>query len=403
MSSFSRAFKTLAVATLAVALVAGCSSRNQNRPTATAATTQPETPQTATRALLPGQPVKVAVLLPLTGRAQAAGEALMNAAQLALFDVGGQSLQLVIKDTGDTNEGAANAMNQAVAEGAQLVLGPLFGSQIEAVTPIAQSAGINVISFSNDETKADGNVFIMGLSPRAQAQRIASFAASRGLTQIAVIAPDTPFGQETLAGARATPGVTVVSAVLYDTSKVVLSDEAQSLGTGFQAVLAPDGAKRMIGLAPILAYHDIDPANVKFLGSSLWYDPLIGTEPNLVGAWFPAPPPGPWEQFKERYTQAYGSEPPQVAGLGYDAVALAATLVANAHQGRASEATATPGQWIGLDRNSIAAPAGFAGVNGVFRFLPDGRVERGLAILEVQRELFPVVEEAPAGFQVLTN
>ncbi len=409
--SLGRSLKTIAVAALALTLVAGCkttqrSSTASSQPTATAAQPAPSAPTTPTRALLPGQAVKVALLLPLTGRAQPAGEALLNAAQLALFDVGDNTLELIVKDTGDTAEGASAAMAQAVAEGAQLVLGPLFGAQIEAVTPLAQTANVNVISFSNDETKADGNVFIMGLSPRAQAERIVGYAARQGLTSIAVIAPNTPFGLESLAGAQAAAsanGASIVATSLYDTGKVDLSDEVRSLGTGFSAVLAPDAAKRMIGLGPLLAYYDIDPSKVRYLGSALWDDPVIGTEPNLLGAWFPAPSPASWELFKQRYLQAYGSEPLRVGGLGYDGVALAATLVGNARQGRATEATTTPGQWIGLDRNSITAPSGFAGVDGIFRFLPNGRVERGLAILEVQRDLFPIKEEAPAAFQPLTN
>jgi len=406
MPSLARSLKTVAVAALALTLVAACSSKTTKPRTTSQApqtATTPAVPETPTRALLPGQSVKVALLLPLTGRASAAGEALLNAAQLALFDVGDQTLELIVKDTGDTAEGAAAAMQAATVEGAQLVLGPLFGAQIEAVTPIAQSAGVNVISFSNDETKADGNVFIMGLSPREQAKRVVGYAVAQGRTQIAVIAPNTPFGAATLQGAQDVAGAQVVASVLYDTEKVNLSDEVQSLGSGFNAVLAPDTAKRMIGLAPLLAFHDIDPAQVKYLGSALWDDPLIGTEPNLIGAWFPAPPPAAWELFRQRYAQAYGSEPLRVAGLGYDGVALAATLVRNARQGMVTEATASPGQWIGLDRNSITSPSGFAGVDGIFRFQDDGRVERGLAIVEVQRDAFPVVQEAPSAFQPLTN
>lgn len=407
MTTLATSLKTAAVAVLALTLVAGCKSSQTTRPTTSSqapqTATQPDPVPTETRQLLPGEPVRVALLLPLTGQAAGAGEALLNAAQLALFDVGDQTLQLIVKDTGDSPQGASSAMDEAVREGAQIVLGPLFGTHIEAVTPIAQSAGINVISFSNDVSKADGNVFIMGLTPREQAQRVVGYAASQGFTQVAVIAPNSAFGSESLAGAQSVPGAQVVSSVLYDTNKVDLSAEVQQLGGGFNAVLAPDSAKRMLGLGPLLAYNDIDPDQVQYLGSTLWEDPLVGTDPNLQGAWFPAPAPESWALFKERYAQAYGSEPPRIAGLGYDGVALIATLVRNAREGRVSEATATPGQWVGLDRNSLTAPSGFAGVNGIFRFGGDGQADYGLAILEVQRDDFPVVDPAPSSFAPLTN
>ena len=405
MPSLATCLKTLAVAFLATAVAAGCTSKSTKPRTTTQAPqtqTQPE-PTTPSRELIAGQPVKVAFLVPLSGTAQPAGEALLNAAQLALFDVGENNLELIVKDTGEDPNGAAAAATAALGEGAQIILGPLFGSQIQAVSSVAKAQQVNVISFSNDETKADGHAFIMGLSPREQAKRIVGYAVGQGRSSIAVIAPNTPFGQAMLSGAQEVPGASVVASVLYDTNKVDLSQEVQSVGSGFQAVLVPDAAKRMLGLAPVMAFNGIDPNQVKFLGSALWRDPLIGTEPNLLGAWFPASSPAAWENFVARYQQAYGKDPLPIAGLGYDAVALAATLVRNQRQGLVTQASAAPGQWIGLDRNSITVPTGFAGVDGIFRFLPDGRVERGLAILEVQRGSFPVVQESPSAFQALTN
>lgn len=402
--------KTVAVAAVALSLLAACASRESTRSPTASQAPQP-TPTTAPaptgeRSITPGQPVKVALLLPTTGRAATAGQDLLNAAQLALFDVGDSSLQLIIKDTGDSQEGAAVAMQQAVNEGAQLVLGPLFSSQIDAVRPLAEANNINVISFSNDESKASGNIFVMGLSPREQARRIVAYAAGQGYSSIAVIAPNTPFGSASLAGAREganSSGAVIVSTVFYNTDKVNLAEEVQQLDPSANAIFAPDTAKRLIGLAPLLAYRDFGGGNVKFLGSALWDDPLIGTEPNLIGAWFPAAAPASWQTFKERYNQAYGKEPLRIAGLGYDGVALAALLVRKAQQGNINKAQATPGQWPGLDRNTLTAGTGFSGIDGIFRFLPDGKVERGLAILEVQREHFPVVQEAPASFQMLIN
>lgn len=406
MPSLATCLKTLAVAVLATAVAAGCTPKSTKPRTTTQAPqtqTVPTTPTTPGKTLVAGQPVKVALLVPLSGTAQPAGEALLNAAQLALFDVGDNNIELIVKDTGEDVNGAAAAASAALGEGAQLILGPLFGAQIQSVSAVAQAAGVNVIAFSNDETKADGHAFIMGLSPRAQAKRIVGYAVSQGRSAIAVIAPNTPFGQAMITGAQEVPGANIMSTILYDTNKVDLSDEVRSLGTGAQAVLAPDAAKRMLGLAPLLAYHGMDPNQVKYLGSALWRDPLIGTEPNLAGAWFPASSPAAWELFVARYQQAYGKDPLPIAGLGYDSVALAATLVRNVRQGLVTDASAAPGQWVGLDRNSITVPTGFAGVDGIFRFLPDGRVERGLAILEVQRNSFPIVEDAPAAFQALTQ
>ena len=48
---------------------------------------------------------------------------------------------------------------------------------------------------------------------------------------------------------------------------------------------------------------------------------------------------------------------------------------------------------------ALMDPNGFAGVTGVFRFRPDGTSERGLAVLEMNREGPRVVSPAPKTFQ----
>ena len=56
----------------------------------------------------PGE-ARVALLLPLTGAQSGLGQALLNAAQMALFDVGGPNLELTVHDTGGRPPGAAQA------------------------------------------------------------------------------------------------------------------------------------------------------------------------------------------------------------------------------------------------------------------------------------------------------
>jgi hypothetical protein len=47
----------------------------------------------------------------------------------------------------------------------------------------------------------------------------------------------------------------------------------------------------------------------------------------------------------------------------------------------------------------LSSPSGFAGVDGIFRFAPDGVVERGLAVLQLDRRAIQVISPAPASFE----
>src|SRR5437764_9518924 len=167
----------------------------------------------------PGGPVKVAILLPLSGANAEPGKAMLEAAQLALFTTGNDRLTLVPRDTSGTPDGAANAARSAIAEGAQLILGPLLAAEVDAVKPVAGQANVNVIAFSTATQLAGGNVFLMGFVPRQEVVREVSFARERGLTRFAALAPNSQYGHlmaEALGEAVGAAGGTVVRTEFFD-------------------------------------------------------------------------------------------------------------------------------------------------------------------------------------------
>lgn len=374
----------------------------------------------------------IALLLPLSGNNASLGRALLDAATLAAFDIGDEAFTLMPRDTGGTPEGAAAAADEALKAGAKLIIGPLFGAEVPAVATAATPAGVNVVTLSNDRSVARPGVYVLGLSPQGQIERIVTYARTRGLQRFAALLPGNAFGsaaEESLRRATAGSDAQVSQIERYDpaagdVTPVVrrfasyegrrnallaqrkelearddeISRQAlrrlEGLDTfgevGFDSVLLPDFGDRLLSLAPLLPYFDVDPARVRFLGSAFWEDPRITREPALLGAWFPAPPPEARADFVRRFRQIYGREPPRIATLAYDAVALAAIL-ARSEGGPDFSAAA------------IANPNGFAGADGIFRFRSDGTAERGLAVLEVRREGFRTISPAPSDFRQVTQ
>jgi branched-chain amino acid transport system substrate-binding protein len=160
---------------------------------------------------------------------------------------------------------------------------------------------------------------------------------------------------------------------------------------GFDALLLPEGGDRLRTLAPLLPTYDVDPKTVRILGTVLWDDPTLANEPSLRGAWYVAPPPEGRAEFEAAYEKTYQRKPPRLASLAYDLVALAAVL---------AKLDARPD----FSRTALIQSTGFAGVDGLFRFLPDGRSERGYAILEIGDRQRRVVDPAPESFAPpLTN
>lgn len=339
--------------------------------------------------------VKVALLLPLSGPNADLGKSMLDAAQLALFTMGGEHLTLVPRDTGGTPDGAAKAARSAVDEKVGLILGPLLAAEVEAVKPIAASANINVIAYSTATQLAGGNTFLMGFLPRDEAVREVDFAHERGAQRFAALLPNSPYGRlmaDALREAASADGASVgkveyVDPRAPDTTNSVqhLLAGASAAAPGFDAVLLPEGGAQLKQLAAELKTAGLDPARTRLLGSGLWDDPSIAGDANLYGGWFASSPPDQRNDFESRYQTAYHHAPPRLASLAFDSAALAAVL-------------AKSGGDNPFTREAILNPNGFSGVDGLFRFTQRGLVQRGLAVLEIGPQGDTVVSPAPHTF-----
>jgi ABC-type branched-subunit amino acid transport system substrate-binding protein len=361
-------------------------------------TSTPATPPTTVKASV-GSPTtasgkaRIALLLPLSGQAAAVGQSMQQAAEMALFDTGAKELALASYDSGETPDSAAEAYRKARTDGVALVLGPLFGASARALAPLVAQGGANVVSFSNDEQAATRGVFIMGIAAPPQVRRVVDYTADQGIKRFAVLAPQTSYGEQmarTLESQVTVRGGRVVASELYDPNTADLGSPARRLagaarGEDRLAILVPVAPPRLSALLSALAAAGIDNRSTQFLGTGVWDVPNIGNDPAARGGWYAAPDPAKRADFERRFLATYGRPPNRLATLAYDGVALAANLARVKSGGDFSV-------------EAITNPNGWSGVDGIFRFLPDGRSERALAVIEVQSNRGVVVSPAPTTF-----
>ncbi len=346
-------------------------------------------------------PASIAILLPTSDNragVRRLAESLAKAAALAAEDIGDRSVLLTAYDDGGDPQKAAEAARQAINDGARLILGPLFSANTQAVRREASARGVNVISFSTDAGVLGQGVWSIGFLPETESRRITSYAAQRGLLSLALFTPTTPYGAVVRAAvqrASGAGGVQIVDSQNYEQDFQAIEAQAKAFGARhkgdgrLQGVILAAGGQTLQALASFLAYNDVLPTKVKFLGLGNWEEDEIFREATLRGGWFAAPDPDLRKAFEARYESAYKAKPDPLARLAYDAVATAAALLDQARR------TGDPSPF---DAQDIMDPNGFSGVTGVYRFLSDGRNERGLAILEVGRREFTVVDPAPKSF-----
>ena len=353
-------------------------------------------------------PVKVGLLLPLSGRAAEVGLALRDAALMALFELGTDRIVLLPADTRGTAAGAEAAAERVLAQGAGLILGPLFRDAVDAAKGPARARGVNLIAFSTDRTVAEPDTFLMGFTPEQQIERVVAHATAQGLWRFAALVPNGAYGRavvQALHDATGRFGAEVIQVEYYAADGNGAVSAIKRLGGAvnrgkiqkrgrkrelpFDALLLPEGGGVLRQVAPLLPYYDLGPSEVRVIGTGLWDDPALRREPALTGGWFAAPPPVARNRFVERFQAVYGRRPARIASLAYDAAALAAVLGGGEGSPR-------------FDAGTLAAPSGFAGSDGIFRFRPDGIGERGLAVIEIHPDGFKVVSDAPSSFQSLS-
>ena len=356
-------------------------------------------------AVLPETPViKVALLVPLSGEAAPIGKSMVDAATLALYDtylnapsdeIKAQII-LMPKNSGNTLKENVAAAKQAVAQGAQFVIGPLFSQSVTTIAPILKEKKIGMISFSNNKAVAAENVYTFGFLPEQQVERMAEYAYLEKMQRVALLAPNDAYGEkvrDTLGEIYLKKGGLVAPSELYAPSANNIEAAVLRIAAAynnapedrrFQAIFVADSGNQMKNIVKYLVKSHIDLTKIKLIGTGLMGDNGLEKIPELQGAWFPNSPVAPYNVFAKRFANTYGYNPVRLASLAYDATSIIAKI-------------AMKGE--GINAGALTDPNGFYDTaNGLVRLLPNGKSERKLEVVELHAQGQEVLDSAPKSF-----
>ena len=397
MSNLYRAITLIAPFCGLVLGLAGCSANIAGPYTNTASINQPAAAAPKGTIADKAKATKIALLLPLAGNGEAAqiAHGMKEAAEMALFETNDPGIQLIAKDDGGTPEGARRAAEAAIAEGADVILGPLFAKAALGAGPVAQKAGVPVIAFSNDPSVASNGVHLLSFMAGDEVDRVVAYAATKGKHRFAALIPAGAYGQTVEPAFRKAvknssgeivrletyePGAT---GMLAAAKRVFLAiNDAEKSGRPVDALFVPAGPETIAQLGPLLSYSGIDTKKIKLIGTSAWNLELVSRDEQLIGGWFAGSDPTSWTQFSDKFRKTFGRPPPRLASLSYDAMHVVLELASQSGPGRFSEA-------------NLTRLSGFTGVDGPVRFLTSGHSERGLAVLEIEKYCSVVIDPAP--------
>jgi ABC-type branched-subunit amino acid transport system substrate-binding protein len=314
-----------------------------------------------------------------------------NAAEMALAEFNAPNIRLLIKDDAGNSAGAQQAAQEALSEGAEIIVGPLFAQSVKAVGALARQRGVPVIAFSTDATVAARGVYLLSFLPESDVARIIDYAVANGKRSFAAMLSEGAYGNVVEAEfkqAVSRKGARIVASERYafDQARIQVSAKiVAQAARGADALFIPEGPEVVPSVVQALVAAGLDAKRVQILGTGLWDDPRILNDPALQGGWFAAPDNAGFTNFSIRYRTRYGQDPVRTATLAYDAVALVAALVKTQGPQRFSE-------------QILTNPSGFSGIDGLFRFRADGSNERGLAIMRVGPNGSEVASPSPRAF-----
>ncbi len=346
----------------------------------------------------PSAPVAVALLVPRGGGNAGddlLAQSLENAARLAVAELEGAKIDLRVYGTAGNPTTAASQAEQAVSDGAKIILGPVYAEAANAVGVAMSDNDVNVLAFSNNSSIAGGNVFILGSTFANTANRLMNYAAATGKRRVVVVHANDVSGQlgrNAIQQAAAGNAAQVVQMVDYELSQEGVANAVPRIrsaveSTGADSVFftsTPSGALPLYaGMLPAAGVRQ--PAT-QFIGLTRWdIPPQTLALPGLQGGLFALPDPARTQSFASRYQTAYGAAPHPIGGLAFDGIAAIGALVA---QGKSNALTGA----------ALTQSSGFQGVNGVFRLRADGTNQRGLAVATIRDNKTVIVDPAPQSF-----
>lgn len=331
---------------------------------------------------------RVALLVPLTGSNGGVGRSIANATQMAVLDSRAEGIRIT---SYDTNLGAARAVQQALADGNRLILGPLLADDVRAVAPVARRAGVPVVAFSNDSTVAGQGTYLMGYSPAQSIERVVDYAKGRGITSFAGLIPNGLYGERASTSflrAVESAGGSVVALQTYDRKPGSIAAAVTRIAKNspFQAILIADGGANAAIAVPLIRRGGA--GGVQVLGTELWNaESAIASNAALNGAWFASVSDGLYRQYATKYRARFGVAPYRLSSLGYDAVLLTVRIMRDWPVGKP------------FPEARLADRGGFAGIDGAFRFNREGIAERALEVQEIGGGTTSVIAPAPGDFR----
>jgi ABC-type branched-subunit amino acid transport system substrate-binding protein len=338
---------------------------------------------------------KIALLVPLSGPNQNIGKAMLESAKLAVETINADHIKVIYYDTENKTSSINQAIDEAAAQGAKFIIGPLFSKETQEAIQVVRQHNIKMLSFSNNKKQLSGiGIYLFGFMVDEQVKRVIKYSIDQGYKEFSALLPSTQYGKliaEEIRTYLIDHDLALTALEFYHNDKESIKHAATSVAIALKnaekteesskkALFIMDDIERLKKVVNELKSNGISKDNVRLLSNAQLEDTTSNIE-FLEGAWFAGARNEQHYHYEQQFKKKFGYKPPRIATLSYDAVALVSSLLVE--------------QDIDAE---LTNPRGFIGIDGIFRFNNKGVVERELSVLEVAKDGFEVVEAAKQAF-----
>ncbi len=340
----------------------------------------------------------IGLILPISSpreRVANVAQSFKNAAQMAFDQNQNPNITITIFDDAGTVAGAKKAAEEALEKHVDIIIGPLLAPSVMEVADLAYPKGVPVIAFSTDSNVAGKGVYLLSFLPESEVDRAVQFVADQQKRAFLGLLPASPYADAVSHFFRKSVSqyggrIQGIDSYAFDEEEAIAvarraAQSARGNNPSVNAIFIPDSGLNLEIIAQTLREGQVNFEQINVFSTGLWADDGVQTIPALDGGYFAAPDERGWLGFSQAYRRTFGSEPVRTTSLAYDAISLAVYL-------------------FGLygpdafDANYLTDSRGFSGIDGRFRFLPNGVNERLLAIYQIADGDAQIIETPPDSF-----
>ena len=354
--------------------------------------------------------LKIAAILPLSGKYEDIGNNLLKTFELTIFELNNLNVSLLPFDNQSTKEGTKFAFQELQNEKIDIVIGPVFFEHLKEISKDPNFSKYIFFSLTNETTDIPPNVISFGVNINSQINAIKPVLLKNNKTKIFFGEKNT-FSeliftklknekisfykdyfftdfqdidkQSQIATSYWWRNKKLKDLIdkLNNSQKEEDKIKAKNLekldtlgGVNYQQVFTPSFDNNLISILSFFDYYDVNYDNAEFISLNQWFDKKLLIEPSLQNLIFPSINFDNFKELNNKFVKNFGKEISNIEILAYDLLPLLASV------------------WYSKNEDSFSmndfTDKEFKGKSGIFKITKSNTTERKLNLYQIQNKQF---------------